>query len=292
MKKGISFLLISGLALGLAYASSNSAPTAPAAAAAPAAAPTAPSDAVAATTAGSQPAAAPAITSFDQAQITDIQTIIKSYLVSNPEVLVAASQALQQKEAEQAQKTANSAIDKNLASLIQDTKTPQVGSDHATVAIVEFYDERCHHCQDMVGTFDNVLKKFPNAKMLFKNLPIFGGDSLTAAQAELAAYQQDPKKFGAFHNALMKVEGLNKEKIDSIAKTAGYDVVSLNKEMSSDAIKKELDGNFQLASAMGIMGTPAIVVISLVNPSNHQFIPGATSEQNLEQMLTKMSANK
>lgn len=68
------------------------------------------------------------------------------YLVANPEVLLEASQALQQKQQQNMQQQAQSAIKENTDQLFMG-KTTIVGNPKGNVTIVEFFDYQCIHCK-------------------------------------------------------------------------------------------------------------------------------------------------
>ena len=85
---------------------------------------------------------------MSDAQKTEIQKLVHDYLVSNPEVLLEASQALQQKQQQTMQKQAQSAIKDNATELFSD-KITSMGNPKADVTLVEFFDYQCIHCKKM-----------------------------------------------------------------------------------------------------------------------------------------------
>lgn len=221
-------------------------------------------------------------------QVQQVQQIVHNYLVNNPQVLVEASEALQKQEMQKIEKNAQSTISKYAKQIFADSGSPVVGNANGKVTLVEFFDYQCPHCKDMSSAISNVMSSDKNLRVVFKELPIFGGNSKFAAQAALAAYKQGADKYLQFHNSLMAAANpLNEEKILSIAKTSGLNVDQLKKDMSSSDVKQEIENNFKLAQALSIMGTPTFVIGKWENGavSKTSFIPGATTEANLQKLV-------
>ena len=226
-------------------------------------------------------AAAPA---FTPAQVNAMHTIIHDYLVANPEVLVEASRTLQAQQQKKMEAAAMGAIAQNKAKLFDDAQSPSVGEKTAPVTLVEFFDYQCGHCREMAPSVEQLISKDKNVRVVFKELPIFGGASNYAAKAALAVAMQ-PGKYYAFHNALLTSNGpLNKDSIMAIAKKAGVDVAKMSKDMDAPSVEQQLKANFELAQSLKVMGTPTFVIGNKAETS-FRFIPGATTLQDLETQL-------
>lgn len=225
-------------------------------------------------------------TQFTPEQTKQIEQIIHNYLVKNPQVLVEVSQSLQQQEMAKMQKVAGKAIEQNKADLFQNPASPVVGNTNGTVTLIEFMDYQCAHCKEMTPVIDALLKANSNLKIIYKELPIFGATSEYAAKAALASVKQG--KYAQFHEALMQDQNpLNKDEVMKIAKTVGLDTDKLAKDMEDPAIAKQLQDNMKLAQALGLMGTPAII-IGTPQGKNASFIPGTANQQNLQQLISQV----
>lgn len=220
---------------------------------------------------------------FTPEQTKNIQKIVRQYLIQNPQILVEVSQALQAKQNAQMEKTAMSAIQQNKQQIFNDPKSPTMGNPNGNTLMVEFFDYQCGHCKTMGKVISALIKKNPNLKVIFKELPIFGGNSQFAAKAALAA--ADQSKYYAFHNALLNAKNpLSPKKVVALAKKVGINVKQMQQHMKSDAVMKQIRENFQLAKALRIMGTPAFI-ISNKQLSQFKFIPGAAPENALQAQL-------
>jgi len=231
---------------------------------------------------------------MSDAQKKDIEKVIHDYLVSNPEVLLEASQALQQKQNQNMQQQAQSAIQENAAQLFQG-KLTTTGNPKGAVTVVEFFDYQCIHCKKMSPTMDNLVKKDSDLRVIYKEFPIFGKSSEMASRVALAAGLQG--KYKAMHEALFKIEKrLDNKNVMEAAKGLGLDMTKLKADMDSKEVTAILDDNRQLAEKLHLMGTPAFIVAStpdgkLKAGTEASFIPGAASEESLQELIKKAAGN-
>ncbi|MBA2657080.1 MAG: DsbA family protein [Tatlockia sp.] len=232
--------------------------------------------------------------SVSDAQKMQVEKIVHDYLVNNPEILLEASQALQQKQQKTMQVQAQAAIQSNAEQIFNDALTT-VGNPKGNVTLVEFFDYQCIHCKKMSPIISELVKQNPNLRVVYKEFPIFGNTSEVASKAALAAAMQG--KYLVLHTALLKLDGrLTDEMIMDAAKSAGLDVAKLKTDMDSKAVTEALEANRQLAEKLHLMGTPAFIVVAtpqgkMKAGSTPAFIPGAASEQTLQDLVKKESTN-
>ena len=238
----------------------------------------------------STPMAMAADSSISASQKKEIQKIVHDYLVSNPEVLIEASQALQQKQQQSMQVQAQSAIIDNAKALFSD-KITMAGNPNGKVTLVEFFDYQCIHCKKMAPVISELLKKDKNLRVVYKEYPIFGKSSDTASKAALAAGLQH--KYMAMHEALFnQPQKLDDTLIEAAAKSIGLNMDQFKTDKDSKAVSDMLEQNRQLAEKLHLMGTPAFIIAStngneLKKDTQPIFIPGAASEQTLQDLISK-----
>lgn len=240
---------------------------------------------------------APAVTAAEtmsEAQKKQIEKVVHDYLVNHPEVLLEASQALQQKQQQTLQAEAKAAIQQNAEQLFGDSMSV-VGNPKGNVTLVEFFDYQCIHCKKMSPVLNELLAKDHELRVIYKEFPIFGKSSEQASRAALAASMQN--KYKEMHNALLKLDKrLNEQLIMDAAKSLGLDIEQLKKDMGSEKVSKELKENRELAERLHLMGTPAFIIASTPSGeykkgSETSFIPGAASKETLQELIEKAAGN-
>jgi len=225
---------------------------------------------------------------FSPEQKQEIETIIREYLISHPQVLLEAGEELQRIESEKIQKQAEAAIIAN-EEVLFNSKSPSLGNEKGTVTIVEFIDYQCTYCKKMEPILEKMVWENDNLRLVIKPLPVLGEGSLYAAKAVLAAQSQG--KFAPFHMALLQERGkLSREKVLEIAASVDLDIEALKKEM--DSKHQELIENVSLAQEIGIHGTPAYIVAPhpMKEGKKAIFLPGAVGEKRLREAVKEVLA--
>jgi protein-disulfide isomerase len=218
---------------------------------------------------------------FNEAQRIEINKIVQSFIMENPQVILDAVQQMQAK----AKEGKKALIKKNLITsrekLINDPNSPTSGNPKGDVTIVEFFDYRCVYCKRVLPTMLKAVKEDGNVRIVYKELPILGAESVVASRASLAAWRLAPKKYEAFHTTLMANKGHFSElKIRSIASDLSIDGNALIEGMKSSDIDFILNENHALAQSLGISGTPAFII-------GEELVPGAVDMNTLKRMIKK-----
>lgn len=233
--------------------------------------------------------------SITPVQKKEIEKIVHDYLVTNPDVLIEASQALQKKQQAVLQEQAKSAIAQYGSALVSGNLTV-AGNPTGDVTLVEFFDYQCVHCVKMKPVIDALIQKNPNLRVVYKEFPIFGKESEMASRVAIVAAMQG--KYTQLQKGLFKIEQhLDEQKIMAVAKEAGLNMDTLKTDMNSPSVTALLDESHKLAESIHLMGTPAFVVLSTpkgqFKPNTQTaFIPGASSEATLQELINKAAQNK
>ena len=205
----------------------------------------------------------------------DVESIIKEYLMENPELIREALIELDKKE----DRAALLAVSDQL---YKDPRDVSIGPKDAKVTIVEFFDYNCGFCKQSSDWVEGVMKKYPDdVRIIFKELPILEGRTKTsrhAAKVALAAARQG--KYSDIHFALMDERSLSKERVLKLAEEAGLDMTKLKKDMEDPGMEQHLDDGLLVANRIpSLTGTPFFVI-------NDDFIAGANTTK-LDAMLKK-----
>ena len=186
---------------------------------------------------------------------------------------------MERREQEAQRKRAGEAIRANLAELTQDPGSPTGGNPQGAVTLVEFFDYQCGYCKAEVAELKKLLQADPDIRLVYKDLPILGPVSTFAARAALAARKQG--KHEAFHAALMAAsERLTEQGVFQIAAQVGLDAARLEKDMADPAVAEILARNDRLRGALGIRGTPALIV-------GTELVPGAADFDALKGLVAQ-----
>ena len=221
---------------------------------------------------------APAVRAEQPLPVPEIEKIVRDYLMREPQVIYEAIQELQKRQQEAEAARAQAAIVERADEIFRHGGDPVVGSAGGDVTLVEFFDYHCGYCRSMVGKIRDMVEGDTQLRFVFKELPVLGPDSVTAAKAALAASKLDPSKYYDYHLALMRSQDITLATVLKLAGEQGYDVKALQQEMNAPWVQERLDANHALAEALGINGTPSFVV-------GKTLIPGAVDVARLEQLI-------
>ena len=64
-----------------------------------------------------------------------------------------------------------------------------VGNPQGDVTLVEFFDYRCPYCKQVAPAIKALLGEDKQLRIVYKEFPVLGPESVTAARAALAAAQ-------------------------------------------------------------------------------------------------------
>lgn len=204
---------------------------------------------------------------MDEKQIVEI---VRGYLTENPEILVEMTTELDKRQQEEQAAQQSKAISENADALFRSDKSFAAGNPNGDVTVVEFFDYNCGFCRRAMPDVVKLIDNDDKVKLVFKELPIFGGESEDAAKGALAAHEQG--KYFEMHQKLFSDPGkANKEKVLRIANELGLDVPKLEEDMESEKVQAALDEARDLAQALGLQGTPLYLI-------GDRTIPGAPDD--------------
>ena len=158
-------------------------------------------------------------------------------------------------------------VETDLANIPQDKLT--LGRPTAKVKLVEFGDLQCPICRDFAVNVlpELILNKVRTgeARIEFRNFPILGPESETAAPAAIAAGEQD--RGWDFIELFYKNQGIEntgyvtEEFLTSIAKGAKVaDIPRWNQDRESEIARAEVKRTTAEAERLGFGGTPSFAV--------------------------------
>lgn len=190
----------------------------------------------------------------------EVETIVREYILENPEIIEEAIIALSLKQQAEKVETARAAISENAEALIADARDYSIGPADAELTIVDFFDYRCPYCKASNEWVQTAPERHGGkVRVVFKEFPILSAESEQAALAALAAGKQG--KYVEMHSALMESRGaFKKSDIDAIAEETGVDVAKMREDMESDELQDHVAAVRELAHTIGADATPTFVI--------------------------------
>ena len=205
--------------------------------------------------------------SFSPPQRTEIEKIIKDYLLAHPEVLQEAMAELEKKQQVAESEKARSAIKNHSEALFNSPRQVVLGNPQGDVTFVEFFDYNCGYCKRAMDDMFALMKTDPKLRLVLKEFPVLGPGSVEAARVAVAVRMQDKtgKKYMDFHQKLLSGRGqADKARALAVAKEAGLDMARVERDLTSDEVRQTLEESLKLAEKLGLNGTPSYVIGSNV----------------------------
>ena len=197
---------------------------------------------------------------FDQGEKDEIGKIVREYLLAHPEVMVEVQQALEKKQADERMAQARVAVKENSDAIFNGSNDIALGNPQGKTTVVEFFDYNCGYCKRAVSDMDGIIKANPDVRFVLKEFPILGQDSVDAHKVSFAFKHIAPQKYGEFHRALMTGEHANEARALEVAKSLGVTEEQIRAKMAEIPQDDSVRDAYQLATKLGITGTPSYVL--------------------------------
>jgi protein-disulfide isomerase len=186
--------------------------------------------------------ATPSVATTDR---TAIEKIVRDYILENPEILPEAMERLEAK-------TAAKAVAANRKQIETPYAGAWEGNPNADVVLVEFFDYACGYCRASLPDIDRLLKDDPKLKIVYREMPVLGPDSVAAAELSLKVAKTG--RYAAFHRAAYAARP------DAAARAKLAQQFGVDAKAKDPAVEAEIAGNLQLQNALRLTGTPSWVV--------------------------------
>ena len=148
--------------------------------------------------------------------------------------------------------------------------SPIIGNPSETITIVEWGDYQCTFCykfhQSTLNTIKQDFIETGKVKLVFKDFPLNGPDSVLAAEAAYCA--QDQGKYWQYHDELYKNWGgertgwVNRDSLDKFATTVSLDLEKFDKCLDDHKYLERVNQMYEFGKEIGIDATPSFLVFS------------------------------
>ncbi|MFM5913536.1 DsbA family protein [Chakrabartia godavariana] len=176
-----------------------------------------------------------------------IEKIVREYILTHPEIL---PQAMENLRAQELTKV----VVQNRAAIETPVGDAWEGAADADVTLVEFFDYACGYCRASIADIDRLLAEDKKLKVVYRDMPVLGEDSVEAARLSVAAAMAG--KFNTMHKPLYAKGRPTPDALAAVRKEIGLDRAAI----ANPAVDQELTKNLQLQRQLDLSGTPAWVV--------------------------------
>ncbi len=210
------------------------------------------------------------------------EKIIREYILNHPEVVTQAIQLSRARQEARERRGLQQAITTRSNQLVNDPDAPIRGNPNGDVTIVEFLDYRCGYCRRAHPIVNALLEKDDKVRIIYKDIPILGDESMLSARAALAAQKQG--KYMEFHDALFVRQSrmsFTESNLLDLAAELELDANQMKVDMYGDDVTEQIAKNLRLASSLSISGTPSFIV-------GDKIVPGLASYQQFTDMIAEI----
>lgn len=208
------------------------------------------------------PASAQALKEMTDAERAQFRAEVRAYLMENPEVIMEAVEVLQNREAEAKAQADFTLVADNADEIFNDGYSYVGGNPEGDIVLVEFLDYRCGYCKRAHGDVAQLLETDGNIKLIVKEFPILGDQSVLASRFAIAVKQlAGGEAYKSVNDALMAFNGnIDQTALNRLANTFGLDAAAIEARMGTDEVTQEIAQTRALAQRLQISGTPTFVM--------------------------------
>lgn len=204
----------------------------------------------------------PANAQMTPAQRSEIEAVVKDYLLKNPEVLRDAFVELERRQKAEEEEARVKAITELSGLIFNAPKQAVLGNPNGKVTLVEFFDYNCGYCKRALDDIMALVKEDKDLRFVLKDFPVLGPGSVEAAEVAIAMLNQaNGDKYLQFHTKLLGARGqVGKAQALAVAKEVGADMARLEKDISSPQTRAILQDVMKIADKLQLSGTPTFVL--------------------------------
>ena len=168
------------------------------------------------------------------------------------------------------------------AEIFNNPADPVIGNAEGDVTVVEFFDYRCPYCKRVSDSLVTLVEGDAKVRVVYKELPILGPESLVAAKIALAAHRQG--KYAKCTRPSWPTRARSRRRpCWSWRRRSAPIPTKLAADMEDPAIHGQLQANDSLAAELGITGTPGFLF-------GKQLVPGAISLDDMKKLVATARA--
>lgn len=184
---------------------------------------------------------------------TDVEQIVKDYILNHPEEIIRSVKGLKEKKFDDF-------LSQNIEDIYNKNNPPVIGNKDGSITIVMFYDYACSYCKTAYYALEELISENSNVRVILRPVSIFGDGSLYASYVALLINENSKDKFQNFHERLLSEKNLTKKSIDQILDDDKIALSDTQKEMKDTQIMVLLNDNFEFADKLKVRGLPFYII--------------------------------
>ena len=189
-----------------------------------------------------------------------IETIVREYILANPEIVQEALVNLEEKRKADEAAARTAAVEQLGDVLHSSTRQVTLGNPDAPITVVEFFDYNCGYCKraldDTLALLDH-----DDVRIVLKEMPILGPGSVEAARVAIAVNLTAPDRYLDFHRELLGGNGqADERRAMAVVEDIGLDADKVRVAMDDPEVAATIEEVYGIANRLGLSGTPSYVV--------------------------------
>ncbi len=215
---------------------------------------------------------------FSDNQVKSVQSIVKEYIINNPEIITQSLSVLQKRQQAEMAAKAQKAIKENHKEIFDSADDVILGNPKGSMQLVMFVDPYCGHCHEFSKIVDQVIPLYPELKVIVKDFPVFGQPSVDAVKTLKRAQLQGKYKEMLALISEKKEAQTPEQLMDLVSKVKGLDAKPFAKGDQDAKLGKIVNSTLELGQKIGINATPSLIY-------KDQLITGGMPLENLKKLL-------
>ena len=148
--------------------------------------------------------------------------------------------------------------------------SPILGNPSAPITILEWGDYQCTYChrfhQTTLNTLEQDYIQTGKVKIIFKDFPLNGPDSILAAEAAYCA--EDQGKYWQYHDELYNNWGgentgwVTRWALNAFGTTVGLNLEKFNQCLDEHRYQDKVNSLYQFGKEIGIDATPSFLIFN------------------------------
>lgn len=197
---------------------------------------------------------------LNESQVAAVRQLIRDHLISNPEIIREAIDALQRNDEAADRVAQTQIISADRERIFASSRQVVIGNPAGDVTLVEFFDYNCGYCKRALADMQRLIEEDGNLRIVLKEFPVLGDGSVEAARVAIAVNIVAPDKYTEFHIALLSEPGhANGDRALAIAEEIGLDVAKIRETLPLPEVESTIAEVYELADSLSLTGTPSYV---------------------------------